>query len=154
MFFLIPRFFIWLVGAANNSPSISNSRLGISPGWQAAISFASFFHLIVFTVGMHQILSRLPHPDRAFLYLLLWWFSWTLGTFGIYLARLQGNPEIDGTGDTPYLITLDVTAAVLTSTSALFLIALIHIVTKSPVTFARTNPLSDHKEIEDDQGSA
>lgn len=155
-FCLIPGFLMWLVGAANNSQTISNSRLGISPGWQAAMYFAPFFHLIVPAVGMQQILSRshLPHPDRAFLYLLLWWFTWTLGTFGVYLARLQGNPDTDGTGYTPYLVTLDVTAAVLTSTSALFLIALIHIVTKSQVTFARANPLSHHKEIEDDQVSA
>lgn len=150
---LIIAFLVWLIGAANNAEAISGSPLPISPGWQAAWYFAPFFHLVMPAFGMHQIVSRsrVPYPDLAFLFLLLWWLTWILGTFGAYLARLQANASIVGPGYSPHLITIDVSSAVLTSTSAIFLIVLINIVTKSQMTFACAHPLSEESVIADDQ---
>lgn len=134
----ISGFLVWLVGAAQNAETIDQVRLRISPGWQAGWYFAPFFNLVVPAFGMNEIVSHshLRHPDSAFLITLLWWSTWVLATFGIHLARTAGSPFPEES-PFPYWTVLNVTAAILSASAAVFLIILMHSITKSQAAMAQ-----------------
>ena len=138
-FVVIFGYLMWLVGAAHNAQVMGGSRLRITPGWQAVVYFIPLFWLILPLLGMHEIVSRsrVKNPDRIFFYTLMWWFTWCLGIWGIVVARMAGMPPFLALTPLQYYTILYVTATVLTSLAAIFLIILIRTVTRSQGEYAR-----------------